>query len=184
MVVRYETRNLASRFASLMGMYASLLSDRTWSRPNRKTPGLRPSYIKRSGNIRILIDVSGSIPSQLLRGYLLDIYYGTLRVSAPIYVYPWDVDVYESIKIFSPKDIDKIKVTNKGDKKLMPVLEKADKDVKTRDAVIILSDWNIPDLGESEILLRKIARKIGMMILITTNKDPPKIRGYIIKIGE
>jgi predicted metal-dependent peptidase len=157
---------------------------RTWSRPSRKLPFVYPGKeTLKLNKVLVLIDTSGSIGEQELRRFANEVY-GMLKESAEVVVIPWDAQAYDPIVLKNQRDISKLKTGLKGGGGtcILPALEVVDKRFSGADMIVILSDWEIYDLGESktEQLLRKYANRI---LAFTTYSQPPSyLRSFKIRI--
>jgi predicted metal-dependent peptidase len=157
---------------------------RTWSRPSRKLPFAYPGKeTLRLNKVLVLVDTSGSIGEQELRRFVSEVY-GILKESAEVVVIPWDAQAYDPIVLRSTRDIGKLKAGLKGGGGtcILPALEVVDKRFSGADMIVILSDWEIYDIGSSEVqqLLRKYASRI---LAFTTYAKPPEyLRSFKIRI--
>jgi predicted metal-dependent peptidase len=157
---------------------------RTWSRPSRKLPFVYPGKeTLKLSKVVVLVDTSGSIGEQELRRFASEVY-GILKESAEVVVIPWDAQAYDPIVLRSQRDIGKLKAGLKGGGGtcILPALKVVDKRFSSADMIVILSDWEIYDIGSSDVqqLLRKYASRI---LAFTTYAKPPEyLRSFKIRI--
>jgi len=157
---------------------------RTWSRPSRKIPNSYPGKeTLKLGKVVVLVDTSGSIGQKELQQFVGEVY-GIAKEVAEVVVIPWDAKAYEPIVMKSYRDIEKVKVGLKGGGGtiIRPALELVDKKFNDTQQIVILSDWYIGDLNDSETerLLKKYADRI---VAVTTSAEPPQYLPTRIKIN-
>ena len=153
---------------------------RTWARPSRKHP-LYPGkeFLKHMNKVVVLMDTSGSIDEKELQQFASEVYYMVKNVAEVILI-PWDADVHGEFAVRRPSDVRKLKVRGGGGTVIRPALELVNRKYAGR-TIIILSDWQIADLGEpaTEALLRRHARNI---VAVTTSATPPSCLRNVIRI--
>ena len=157
---------------------------RTWSRPSRKIPNSYPGKeTLKMGKVIVLVDTSGSIGQKELQQFVGEVY-GIAKEVAEVVVIPWDAKAYEPIVMKSYRDIEKVRVGLKGGGGtiIRPALELVDKKFNDTQQIVILSDWYIGDLNDSETerLLKKYADRI---VAVTTSAEPPQYLPTRIKIN-
>ncbi|MEM3943643.1 MAG: VWA-like domain-containing protein [Thermofilaceae archaeon] len=145
---------------------------RTWFRPSRKCPELRPGReALRLPRVFTLVDTSGSISEGELQRFVSEVY-AIARESAEVVVIPWDATAYDPIVIRRPADVKRVKLTGGGGTHIAPAIEKVEKMARPTDLFVILSDWEIADIESFFVQewLKKNARRI---IAATVEKEPP-----------
>lgn len=162
---RIDWRTLLRR--NLIGSNVS----RTWAKPSRKHPMFPGKKFSKRASSVVLVDTSGSIDVNELRQFVTEIYY-MLKNRSTIVVIPWDSEAYEPIKLERESDIQKLKLTGGGGTCLLPALELVDKKYSNVDNIVILSDWEIYDINDENVLkmLKKYRYKITA---VTTSASPP-----------
>lgn len=149
----------------------------TYRRPSRIMKGL-PSY-KRLGKptVHALIDTSGSIGSDELEQFMSEIY-SIAQNKYGVRVTPWDAEAYSTIDAHTPSDVvskvvPKIKGGDGTD--IGPVAKHLLKDprFKNKDAVVIMTDGDIFDLGRPEVQhdLNSIASRTSSFIVVSVRKS-------------
>ncbi|MEM3432629.1 MAG: VWA-like domain-containing protein [Candidatus Methanomethyliaceae archaeon] len=145
--------------------------DSTFSKASRRGDEY-PGQIDRRTNIWCLVDTSGSITEDELRKFLGIIKHESRH--ANIYVVPWDADAYEVIKVTNPSDVVKriAKIKGGGGTVCLPALKKVYKLMSAGDAVVILTDGDIFDIGDDETkdLMRTISCKASFAMIGYTYK--------------
>ncbi|MEM1910023.1 MAG: VWA-like domain-containing protein [Thermofilaceae archaeon] len=145
---------------------------RTWFRPSRKCPELRPGReALRLPRVFTLVDTSGSISEGELQRFVSEVY-AIAKESAEVVVIPWDATAYEPITIRRSADVKRVKLTGGGGTHIAPAIEKVEKMARPIDLFVILSDWHIADIESFFVQewLKKNARRI---IAATVEKEPP-----------
>jgi len=162
---RIDWRTLLRR--NLIGSNVS----RTWAKPSRKHPMFPGKKFSKKASTIVLVDTSGSIGLDELRQFVTEIYY-MLKNKSIIVVIPWDAEPYEPIKLERESDIRKLKLTGGGGTRILPALKLVDEKYSKVDNIVILSDWEIYDIDEENVLklLKKYRYKI---VAVTTSASPP-----------
>ena len=152
---------------------------RNYTRPSKKyldsefiMPSKRNYGIDR---IAVLVDTSGSIGRRELRQFVTEIYEISRTSRSEVVVIPWDARVYDPITVRSPNDVKKIELRGGGGTVIYPALRKA---LELRaDVNVILSDFNISDIGREEVM--ESLRRLRNLVMVTTDSDPPKVPGAV-----
>ncbi|MEW6182291.1 MAG: VWA-like domain-containing protein [Bacillota bacterium] len=148
----------------------------TWQYPSRRNPFL--PGIKRLGlqTIRVLIDCSGSISEETLKGFVSEIQSIAATLRCGLNVTPWDAGVYPSVRTsgFRFEDHAMRCLPGGGGTVLQPALKQLYKETQNQDIALILSDGYIADINAKDTLdlYRKVARRAAMMIFVTTGSKP------------
>lgn len=158
-----------------------------WSRPSRKSEWY-PSKIGLGSNpvdVYILIDTSASIDDEKLRRFMSEVY-GVLRAGATkITLIPWDVRAYEPIELKREADVEKVRRGLRGgggtipDEALRYVLSKA----RRKSVVIVLSDFELAETGETKRLFRELASR-HKTILVSAGKMSVDYPGIFIRLAD
>lgn len=138
---------------------------KTWARPSRKTPYLRP-WVGTLGLGRViaLVDTSGSISEEMLQQMMGEIAAIARQVSEKVIVIPWDAEAYEPIEIKTPMQVKNITVTGGGGTRLKPAVDKALGIARPGDIVVVLSDFYTEESPET------VAELVGMLRRATRRK--------------
>jgi len=135
--------------------------------PSKRTLGMN--------RVWVLIDTSGSIGAEELKRFVSELY-GIVRNVAEMIVVPWDAQMYDPIVVRTRSDIDRMRLGGKikggGGTCIKPALEYVSRHIRSGDAVVIMSDWEIFDLDEAMPLLDRIGRLATSRIAVTTYRRP------------
>jgi len=147
----------------------------SWKRPSRKVaddfPGLRRFTIP---TVWCLIDCSGSISERELTQFISEVY--SIAGNAKVSVVVWDTMVYDIIEAKSKAEvISKVadRLRGYGGTEILNALDRTYRMMRSRDIVIIFSDFEIHDWGTTAVntLLSNIAAKSSVAILCSTHKE-------------
>lgn len=168
---------------SLLRKYLTSQSvKRTWSRLSRKLPGVYPGKaLYGKPHVAVLIDTSASIGERELIQFMTELKNITGHAAKVVVIF-WDADVEAVYELRHPGDVKKITPKGGGGTMIYPALSLVDKQYKDFDHIVILSDWEIGDLNNEDViaLLRKYSDRI---IAVTTLAAPPQFIKKTIKIN-
>ncbi|MEM4454705.1 MAG: VWA-like domain-containing protein [Thermofilaceae archaeon] len=159
---------------------------RTWYRPSRKCPELRPGKeTLRLPRVIAMVDTSGSVTEGELRRFITEVY-AIVKDCAEVVVVPWDAQAYAPIRIRRPSDVARVRLTGGGGTVLGPALRAAEKLSRPQDVFVILSDWAIADVEspDPEVLswLRRNAKRV--IAATVCRQPPPFLRTVTLPRGE
>jgi len=139
--------------------------------PSRRTMGY--------GRVLVLMDVSGSIGQEELRQFAAEIR-SIAGESHEVVVIEWDAEVQGVLELRSAHDARRIRVRGGGGTVIRPALRRALEMMRGGDIVVILSDWEIYDVdaGETQRLLREVARRAAAAFAVTTYAEPRTPPGF------
>ncbi|MEM0479199.1 MAG: VWA-like domain-containing protein [Pyrobaculum sp.] len=155
---------------------------RTWSRLSRKLPGVYPGKtLYGKPRIIVLIDTSASIGERELIQFMTELKNITGHAAKVVVIF-WDADVEAVYELRHPGDVKKITPKGGGGTMIHPALSLVDKQYKDFNYIVILSDWEIGDLNDEDViaLLRKYSDRI---IAVTTFAAPPQFIKKTVKIN-
>lgn len=146
----------------------------TWKRPSRKSdsyPGLRRYTYP---TVWCLIDTSGSISEKELTQFLSEVY--NIASQSPVKVICWDAVSYDIISADNRAGIINKVLKNLrggGGTIIRDALIKTAKNMKIRDAVVVLTDGHIWDLVEegTRNLFSEIASKASVAVFASTHRE-------------
>ncbi len=144
----------------------------SYRRPSRKHPafpGIRRFTIPR---VWCLVDTSGSISTKEATQFLSEIY--AIARTSPVSVVCWDARAYEVLKANTQSEV-LSRVVNKlrggGGTVIEPVLNQTLKQMKQKDIVVVLTDGEIYDGDEVDVLFAQVASKATVSIFATTRRE-------------
>ncbi len=160
---------------------------RTWSRPSRRGdtwPGKLLMGVKR---ILVAIDVSGSISDRELSemiGAVID----AARSIRPqrVRVYTWDVRIEKIVEARSPAILAKnLRGTPGGGGTILSnALREIEKEARSTDYLIVMSDWELFDPEVAERLMARLSRKTCGILLIATPRHNKSILRRMARYAE
>ena len=155
---------------------------KTWSRPNRRLPGVYPYKTPYGlGKVAVLVDTSGSVSDVLIRQVLGEVQ-KVARGKADVVVIPWDATAYPEFELKSPADLGKLKLRGGGTSMLRDALEVVDKKYPDADAVVILSDWIIGDLDDPRVVSLLKRYNDRLVAVSVDGVSPPDYLKHRLKI--
>jgi predicted metal-dependent peptidase len=153
----------------------------SWKRMSKKQPGLVPGRksVGSRGDALILVDTSGSISEGELQQFVTEAFAVAKAAGRDVLVIPWDAQAYEPIRIRRNEDVRGVKVRLKGGggTVIYPALRLAEKHVKPSTRIVILSDWDIADIGTQEVL-GWLYKHRSQIYAVTTKLVPPMFLQY------
>jgi predicted metal-dependent peptidase len=146
----------------------------SYKRPSRKHPdfpGIQRYALQRTWN---LIDTSGSIGEAELTQELSEVY--VQAGDRPVSVVLWDAESYGVIEAKNRNEVLSRVLTGVkggGGTVIAPALRTTLGRMQYRDNVVILSDFDIYDLEETETrqLLSAVAAKSGVAVLVSSHRE-------------
>jgi predicted metal-dependent peptidase len=142
---------------------------RSWMRPSRKGEPFPGKELLNVSTVVVAVDTSGSIGVEELRRFISEVY-GICRESARVVVIPWDSTAYDPIVISRAGDVRRIKLRGGGGTCFCPVVRALEN--MSYSQLVILSDWEISDLGSAEVI-GYLKKNAGRIIAVTTYRTPP-----------
>ncbi|MGC9012223.1 VWA-like domain-containing protein, partial [Thermogladius sp.] len=156
---------------------------KTWSRPNRRLPGVYPYKTPYGlGKVAVLVDTSGSVSDVLIKQVLGEVQKVARAAVADVVVIPWGATAYPEFELKSPADLGKLKLGGGGTSMLRDALEVVGKKYPDADAVVILSDWIIGDLEDPRVV-SLLKRYNDRLVAVSVNGvSPPGYLKHRLKI--
>ncbi|MFP3209532.1 MAG: VWA-like domain-containing protein [Nitrososphaeria archaeon] len=148
-----------------------------WRRESRRVPGLPGVRRFTQPCAWVLVDTSGSITQREYDQFMAEIM-GIARGADGVYVVFWDAAV-QGIEVYRrgrPLPTGK----GGGGTVVRPALEEVAKRMHYGDVVVVLSDFEISDAEEPEVvrLAREVARRAGVAVAATVGVSPPAEWGW------
>jgi predicted metal-dependent peptidase len=166
------------------GLGKLIISD--WRRPSRRYPDILPWTRRlRIPTIWTLCDASASIDQDKLKLFLGTVY--EFAKHTEIRVVSFDTEAYEFVTARKPAEvISKVAkhIKGGGGTMIKKALEQTLQRMKNKDIVLVLTDLEIFDLGETDVqqLIAAVASKAGACAFCTTYKETP-VKGWrVIKL--
>lgn len=168
------------RIALRIGIRSCEKTDTSYAYPNRRSDDF-PGQISYKYKVWALVDTSGSISQELLSRFL-----GMLRheaKNAQVNVIPWDAKAYETITANRPSDIARRVaklLKGGGGTEILPALKVAARKAKRGDAIVVLTDGHIADIGSEEVKqhFRLLLRSVGFLFIGYTER-PVTVPGAV-----
>jgi len=164
----------------------SSFSERTWTVPNRRGLEYVPGYRGRASSVWLLVDTSGSISDDELSTFVAEVVAASRFGKVNLVV--WDAQPY-IITLTASKSrlLARLKGLKGGGGTLArPVLELVLKRSRPGEPVVVLTDGYWFDEDEVEEIMKKIKRKSGAALLVTTEyvPEPARRAGWrVLKVG-
>lgn len=185
--VEWDTRLTAALINGLRGKVVG-----TYRVPSRKSWSASqegyflPGYQKLTvPNVFFCVDTSGSISERELSIAASEIYAVAEQFQITVTVVFWDATVQDVQKFITPYDIVRhLKPKGGGGTVVKPTLEYLLKYMNTNDAVVIISDGEIADMGDREVryMADQIVARSSAAIFLTTIIEPNWPDWEIIKV--
>ena len=145
----------------------------TYLRPSRRFPELPGLQRLELRNIWFAVDTSGSISEDELATAVSTVFDVARRLHATCKVVCWDAEAYETFEVRSSTDWRRIPLRGGGGTLIKKALKKLLKEMRPKDAVVIMTDGYIGDVEEAEVqrLFAAVASKASTSVLVTTGAD-------------
>jgi len=148
-----------------------------WRRESRRVPGLPGARRFSQPRAWVLVDTSGSISREEYDRFMAEVA-GIARGADGIRVVFWDAKVegVEDYRRGRPLPAGK----GGGGTVVRPALEEVLRRMRYGDVVVALSDFEISDAGdpETERLAGEVARRAGVAVAATVDRNPPAKWGW------
>jgi predicted metal-dependent peptidase len=163
------------RTALREGYGRTLVQD--WRRESRRVPGLPSVRWFSRPRTWVLVDVSGSITQEEYDRFMAEVSAMARGVDG-VYVVFWDAAV-QGVEVYR-RGRPLLTGRGGGGTVVRPALEEVARRMRYGDVVIVLSDFEISDAEDPEVvrLAREVAHRAGVAVAATLHLNPPARWGW------
>ena len=145
----------------------------SWKKLNKKLPGIYPGKkYADQGEVIAIVDTSGSISERELQQFVSEVFAIARATRRKVIVIPFDATAYDPIEIRGSEDVRRVRVRGGGGTVIAPALKAAEKHMKPLTRIVVLSDWEISDLG-TDFVQEWLRKHASQVLAVTTHVQPP-----------
>lgn len=159
----------------------------SWQVPSRRWGESYPgTKMVTKPDVWCIVDTSGSISQEQLEQFMAEVYSISRNFGVPVHVLPFDAQYYEILTARRPDEVVRkvmMKMKGGGGTEIEPAITHLleEKKFKPKDAVVIMSDGDIFDLGRTSVKdkMNRLANNSSTFIFLTVRRPKEELRPHL-----